>query len=734
MEFVMRSKRKNRWFFLTLLCCILFFGYSGVLQVHDTMFSNTTDTLEMNKETPVNNLKDYKSSTIDYSAQWNRTYGGPDSERLYDITECSDGGFAAVGYTESFAEDSMDNWVIRTNYDGDVLWTSTFGIQDNSDTGVAITECVNGDFVIAGASQAAVYYFATIDRINSEGEHLWSYSAGDNLSYNYFNDVIETSSGNIIAVGRTEGWGAGLFDILAVCLDQNGNPIWLRTYGGVVDDIGESVIECANGGYAILGSTMSYSIGAYDFWLLRLDEDGELLWDETYGGGNDDEGRSIIEYYNMGFVLVGSTESYGDPAGDFWVIRVNTYGDVVWDDRFDSGVQDFATDVVLSQLGGFTVTGIIDYSSGVDSVRVIHLDPDGTEVWDGFYNGGDVDYGYGIVEGNPGEYIVAGTTRSYGAGMFDAWMFLIPGPPIIISNYPEYQFEYGTYPYVELEVISTAEIDSWWLADTSIFNIVGGYYNQATIFTMIRPEPDMYELHVYVNNTAGYEYDEWFWIFVVDNIAPSWTETPVNQTLELGDDFQFQLYADDLSGIDHWSITGSSEFEIDSIGVITNSQYLQVGEYQLEISVYDTYSHVTRCYLTVTVVDTTAPIWTQEPEDQTIDYGDAFTYDLNATDLSGITWIVDDTSRFTVDWQGRIRNIIPLTIGDHGVTIHAADPYGNVLYGTFTITVLSSTVTTSAATVLNLATALILFIAGSVATIAIVTVFYILGKRRTPSK
>lgn len=731
------EEKKNRQLLLTVVIIAFYFiwilDYPGFKGIQGST-NQTVILFEENESlTPKVVRNDFTTSAIDHSALWNRTYGGFGQDRLYDIVKCSKGGFAMVGYTSSFTAGDSDIWVIRTDEHGDVIWTTTIGTAAEEESGNAIIECANGDFLIAGQTQAGIYTNARLDRITADGEEVWTYQIGDSLEYDYFFDVIETGDENILVIGNTASYGSGAQDVLAVCLDKNGNGIWARTYGGVNDDLGESVIECTDGGYAILASTYSKGAGDFDFWLIRIDESGTLSWEWTYGGVNTERGAQIISYYDRGFVMVGSTESLGDPLGDMWVVRVSQYGGVVWDKNFDDGGQDFATGIVLSEKGGFAVVGIIDYLSGTDQIRVTRLDPSGNETWNHYYGGAIVDYGYSIVESRGDEFVVAGMTNSYGAGAFDAWLLLIPGPPDFKYN-PDYLYcEYGDYPLVELFVESTAEIDSWWLTDTSHFNITEGFGNYATIYTTRLLEVDIYDLNVHVNNTVGYEIDCWIYIDVYDGISPHWTEAPNNQTIEYGDDFQYQLAADDLSGIDHWTIDSSEEFEISLSGMISSTEGLQVGEYHFEVSVFDIYSHSTSCYLTVTVVDTTGPEWVEEPEDQIIVYGNNFVYDLNATDLSGVTWSVDDTSRFTVDWQGRIRNLVPLAVGEHGVSVHVIDPYGNTLDGTFTITVTSSTTITGTTTldVLGLA---IPFIVGVVATVAVAVVVYLVGRRHTPSK
>jgi hypothetical protein len=733
---MMMNERKNirhktLWSAIVLFCLICLLGSPGFVEIRSSVNIGNPIYEEDTTLAPVTLRDDYAASATDYAAVWNRTYGGFVQDCMYDIVRCQDGGLAMVGYTNSFTAGDYDIWVIRTDDQGNVMWTTTLGTAAEDETGHAIIECLDGDFVIAGYSLSGTYTNARVYRIDANGEELWDYDIGDALQYDHFYSVIETGSNSILAVGNTASYGAGAQDVLAVCLDRNGNGIWTRTYGGASDDLGKSVVECSEGGYAILASTHSKGAGDFDFWLLRIDVSGNLLWDKTYGGANSEEGAEIITYADFGYVIVGKTESEGDPLGDFWVIRVDLNGDVVWDVNIDNGAQDFATDIILSQHGGFAVVGIVDYSSGVDDAQVVRFEPNGDIIWIRPYGGGVADYAYGIVETSPDVFAVAGCTNSYGAGAFDAWLFLIPGPPEFIPAPSYAHFEYGEYPYIELYAESAAEIDSWWLTDTTHFNITGGFEGHATIYTFTLPAVDFYDLEVHVNNTAGFESCCYIWLEVYDSIAPHWIVPPENQTVEYGEELMYLLNAEDLSGLAEWTLSGSSLFEIDN-GLITSTTSPPVGEYLLTATVMDPYYHQLSCNILVSVIDTVAPIWNQEPKNQTITYGDAFVYDLNASDLSDMSWSVGDPSRFTVDWQGLIRNLVPLAVGDHGVDVFVSDAYGNTLHGAFTITVESAT--TSGTETHNLLGSAIPFAAGIIATVAVASVVYILGRHRAPSK
>ncbi|MHA1964510.1 MAG: hypothetical protein ACXACG_01425 [Candidatus Thorarchaeota archaeon] len=680
-------------------------------------------------------METHTQSAINFSPLWNRTYGGFDQDRFYGMTQCEDGGYAFVGYAQSFGTDE-DLWVVRTDSNGDVLWTTVLSEAAGHDIGREIIECENGDLVVVGYSYPTGDNHARIDRIDRDGNVVWSKLIGEVPTQDFFEGVVESKSGCLLAVGRTESWGAGGNDVLAVCFDPNGNEIWIRTFGGAADDSGISVVECASGGYAILGETMSFGEGSYDFWLLRIDNDGNLLWDETYGGTDTDYGYEIIEYSAGGFVMAGSTESLGDPQGDFWAIMVDDSGTEVWNETYVGSGQDFATGIVESVRGGFAIVGVSDFISGTDQVRITRIDIDGSEIWSSWYGGPDVDYGYGIEEVHPEEFVVGGTTRSYGSGSFDGWTFLVPGEPVLDNPPTEGFFDYGELPYFTIPVYSTATIDSAWITGSysSVYAAIPIGYDEVHVYTFDVPDVGFYDLYIHINNTAGHEIMHTLWIYVDDRTAPHWLDPIEHQTLEYGDALQYALRADDLSGLNKWSLTGSDAFSIDSNGEITNVGTPDVGEYSITVSVEDVHGNVLTDDLRIVVQDTIAPQWTLTLQDQTINHGSDFVYDLSASDLAGISsWWVDN-SEFSVDWEGRVRNIVPLAPGEHGVTVFVSDVNGNILQGQFTVTVGNpSTTPTTGGEPPGILESALPFGAGVAATVAVVAVVCAMGRRRTPT-
>ena len=141
------------------------------------------------------------------------------------------------------------------------------------------------------------------------------------------NSLIQTADGGYAIAGTTTSFGAGGEDVYVIKLDASGNLQWTKTIGGKKEDAGISLIQTSDGGYAIAGYTKSFGAGGEDVYVVKLDADGKLQWTKTIGGENDDRGFSIIQTSDDGYAIAGSTTSFGARGRDVYVIKLDRNGD-----------------------------------------------------------------------------------------------------------------------------------------------------------------------------------------------------------------------------------------------------------------------------------------------------------------------------------------------------------------------------------------------------------------------
>ncbi|WP_304132310.1 T9SS type A sorting domain-containing protein [Ignavibacterium album] len=256
---------------------------------------------------------------------WTKTYGGNNYDYGYSVQQTADGGYIVVGGTASFGAGNYDVFLIRTDQFGDTLWTKTYGGIDY-DVGVCVQQTSDSGYIITGvttsfgAGNDDVYCIRT----NQDGDTLWTKTYGG-IENDNGNFVQQTFGGGFIIIGNTRSMGAGSSDILLLRITTNGNVLWTKTYGGINPDFGNSVQQLSTGGFILCGKTGSYGAGGYDAWIIRTSNNGDTLWTKTIGTGTEENGNFVCQTFDEGFIIAGLASSI-DINGDFWLIQLNPEG------------------------------------------------------------------------------------------------------------------------------------------------------------------------------------------------------------------------------------------------------------------------------------------------------------------------------------------------------------------------------------------------------------------------
>jgi hypothetical protein len=275
-------------------------------------------------------------TTADGSPLWSQTFGGPFPESGqavlevstggFSVVEVSTGGFALGGTTEYLGSFSGDFWLLRTTGSGAHLWNQTYGGTER-DVCEAVIEVDSGGFLMAGWTTSLGFGAADVwlVRTDANGNFLWSRNYGAKLDDKVYS-MIEVSTGGFLLVGGTQSYGVGQTDVWLIRTDAFGNMVWNQTFGGPLFDEGKSVVELSTGEFALVAATTSYGAGVSDVWLLVTNSTGSMLWNQTYGGTNVDLGFQLTTVSTGGFAIIGSTISYGAGNHDLWLLHVTTFG------------------------------------------------------------------------------------------------------------------------------------------------------------------------------------------------------------------------------------------------------------------------------------------------------------------------------------------------------------------------------------------------------------------------
>ena len=354
---------------------------------------------------------------------WTKTFGGVDWEWGYSVQECASGGFIVTGATYSFGAGNGDVYLIKTDSLGDTLWTKTYG-GAGDDYGYSVQECASGGFIVAGHTESygAGSYDVWLLRTDENGDTLWTKTYGG-ADTDRGNSVQECALGGFIITGWTYSFGVGDYDVYTIRTDANGDTLWTKTYGGVNTDRGCSVQECASGSFIISGWTRSFGAGSEDIYLVKIDSLGNAQWSKTYGGVLSEWGYSVQECASGDFIITGMTNSFGAGNYDVYLIRTDSLGDTLWTKTYGGSDWEWGYSVQECALDGFVITGYTrSFGAGGRDVYIIRTDLNGDTLWTKTYGGTDWDEGCSVQECALGGFIVAGVTRSFGPGGFDVWL------------------------------------------------------------------------------------------------------------------------------------------------------------------------------------------------------------------------------------------------------------------------------------------------------------------------
>ena len=308
-----------------------------------------------------------------------KAIGGPASEEGKSLIQTSDGGYAIAGYTKSFGAGSEDVYVVKLDANGNLQWTKTIGGPE-SEEGNSLIQTSDGGYAIAGKTNSfgAGRWDVYVVKLDAKGNLQWTQTIGGpgpEIGYS----LIQTSNGGYAIAGTTGSFGAGKADVYVVKLDTNGNLQWTKTIGGPKDDWGSSLIQSSDGGYAIAGYTISFGAGGDDVYVVKLDASGNLQWTKTIGGPDREEGNSLIQTSDGGYAIAGYTKSLGAGGRDVYVVKLDANGNLQWTKTIGAKNEYSSTSsLIQTSDGGYAIAGHTkSFGAGGDDVYVVKLDKNG---------------------------------------------------------------------------------------------------------------------------------------------------------------------------------------------------------------------------------------------------------------------------------------------------------------------------------------------------------------------
>ncbi|NLF88014.1 hypothetical protein GX563_04240 [Candidatus Bathyarchaeota archaeon] len=260
---------------------------------------------------------------------------------------------------------------------------------------------------------------------------LWIYG-GDKYDMAIAN--MATMDGSHVLVGCTQSYGSLADDLWLFKVAGDGSTTWSKHYGGEGNESGFNVITTVDGGYAVIGATTSYGAGEEDIWLVKTDSEGNMQWNQTYGGLYDDEGWMLIQTSDGGYLITGLICT-SEGIGDGCLIKTDSSGNLEWQKTYGGAGDEGFYGITKSSEGGYILAGYTNSTgAGKCDVWLVKVSASGTEQWAKTYGGSEDDYGYIAFETET-DFVVDCTTYSYGAGEADVWLLKVDAMGGLMWNY-----------------------------------------------------------------------------------------------------------------------------------------------------------------------------------------------------------------------------------------------------------------------------------------------------------
>jgi hypothetical protein len=316
------------------------------------------------------------------------TFGGIDRDDGCSIQQTNDNGFIICGHKNVlrslYSDYESDMWLIKTDSMGNKEWERTFG-EYGGDFALSLKQTLDNGYIIVGVTE---FYGAGkgdvwLVKTDSKGNEVWNKTFGG-PEVDSGNFIQKTSDDGFIITGFTYSYGNGGPDFWLIKTDKYGNELWNRTYGGNDTDYGFFVQQTSDGGYIVIGSTWSYGSGREDLWLIKTDSSGNEKWNKTYGGYHDDGGSCVQQTSDDCYILTGGTRSYDNSDLDLWLLKIDNSGNELWNKTHGGPELDWGGSVQETSDGGFIVGGETrSYNPG--GAWIIKTDSSGNEQWNKTY-------------------------------------------------------------------------------------------------------------------------------------------------------------------------------------------------------------------------------------------------------------------------------------------------------------------------------------------------------------
>ena len=351
---------------------------------------------------------DYSNTAIGNiitSTSWEFTYGGTGNEEAYCVKQTSDGGYVVVGYSESYTNGDKDVWLLKLDVNGNEEWSQNYGGVEN-DVGNYVQQTDDGGYIIAGNTESFSlgdqdYYLIKTD---ASGNEEW---------YQHYNYTTAWAYAECVEIIPSTGYavlGASFvsvevdYQFWLVITDEYGNLLEEHQFGGQYVQYGHCLKRTSDEGIIMMGRSTIIP-GNTDFWMVKVDENYNEMWNANFGGTFHDYGYSVQETSDGGFVGAGKLNT---SAPDLCIVRTNASGGLVWENAYGGTGSDYGQSVAICSDGGYAVAGYSNSFGNSNDVYLVKVNSSGELEWEETYGDTGDDKGYHIEATSDGGLIIAG--------------------------------------------------------------------------------------------------------------------------------------------------------------------------------------------------------------------------------------------------------------------------------------------------------------------------------------
>ncbi len=393
-------------------------------------------------------------------------FGGALDDFGRDIEQTLDNNFIITGFTNSLGAGGSDYYLAKVDLQGSVIWEKAYGGSGN-EFGRDVIATPDGGYALLGYSGSfgAGIENVYLVRTDANGDTLWTKTYGGTVRNHGFAMDINTDGGFIIT-GYTNSTGAGSDDVYLIRTDLNGDTLWTKTYGANRVDRGYAVRQTNSGGFIVAGYTNSFSPNPanpnYDIYLLNVDANGDTLWTKRWGGINNDRGYAVQQTTDNGFIVVGYANSFGAGQSDVYIIKTDSLGNTLWTKTYGGSTYDYGYAVRQLSDGGYIISGETESFGNANfqpDMYALRLDNLGDTLWTRTFGGIGWDYGRAVANTPNGGFALMGVAQNLGLGLSDAYLVTIdslgnPNVLTTVGNFENLNNDFVVYPNPANDVIT----------------------------------------------------------------------------------------------------------------------------------------------------------------------------------------------------------------------------------------------------------------------------------------